>query len=582
MRIASGFSLLTCLAIAGCTRNTPLASTGPDVGKRAVAAHGMVASGNPYASEAGVEMLTRGGNAIDAAVATAFALGVTEPMMSGLGAGGGAVLWRQSERQADFVDFYSAAGAVVDSTVRTTRGSATTRAVGIPGAVAGLLAMQAKYGKLSRAEVMAPAIRLAAEGHVANSLLAREVASDTAKVGRYEGARRIFIPDGRPLRIGDRVVQPELAATMRMIADQGAAAFYTGAFARAVVTALRDGGSTLSEADFAGYQPRWERPLCGGYRGRVVLTAGAPLSGMQVLETLNLLEPLDLVTLGLPSRAPAAFDALVGAMRIAVTDRDAYVGDPRFVAVPQAGVASKRFAESRRALLSAGGAGRLSAGDPWAADADAAAPGCDAVDPAGVATAPRSASLGTPGDGQLGETTHISVVDAEGNAVSLTNTLGLNFGTGTWVNGVFFNSALFNFARNDSGPNRAGPLHIPATTIAPSILLRDGAVEMVVGSPGSAAIPPAIASTIVYLLDYDLDPLAALRMPRVIPSAAGRLQVEDGFAPEVLAAARRRYDDVVTSPPTDMSFGGVTVLLRRNGQWVGAADPRRGGEVRGY
>jgi Gamma-glutamyltransferase len=125
-------------------------------------------------------------------------------------------------------------------------------------------------------------------------------------------------------------------------------------------------------------------------------------------------------------------------------------------------------------------------------------------------------------------------------------------------------------------------MHIPATTIAPSILLRNGAVEMVVGSPGSAAIPPAIASTIVYLLDYGLDPLAALRMPRVIPNAAGRLQVEDGFAPEVLAAARRRFDDVVTSPPTDMSFGGVTVLLRRGGQWVGAADPRRGGEVRGY
>jgi gamma-glutamyltranspeptidase/glutathione hydrolase len=189
---------------------------------------------------------------------------------------------------------------------------------------------------------------------------------------------------------------------------------------------------------------------------------------------------------------------------------------------------------------------------------------------------------GLPGDGQLGETTHLSVVDAEGNAVSLTNTLGLNFGTGTWVNGVFFNSAMFNFARNDSGPNRAGPMHIPATTIAPSILLRDGAVEMVVGSPGSAAIPPAIVSTILYTLDYGMDPLAALRMPRVIPNASGRLQVEDGFAFEVLAAARKRFDDVVTSPPTDMGFGGVTVLLRTRGHWVGAADPRRDGEVRGY
>jgi Gamma-glutamyltransferase len=152
-------------------------------------------------------------------------------MMSGLGAGGGAVVWRQAEHRADFVDFYSAAGATVDTGLRSMRGSATTRGVGVPGAVAGLLAMQAKYGKLTRAEVMAPAIRLASAGHVANSLLAREVASDTAKVGRYEGARRIFLPGGRPLRIGDRVVQPELAMTMQMIADRGAAAFYTGPFA---------------------------------------------------------------------------------------------------------------------------------------------------------------------------------------------------------------------------------------------------------------------------------------------------------------------------------------------------------------
>jgi gamma-glutamyltranspeptidase/glutathione hydrolase len=582
MHLLRSALLSVVLISSACARATPPAPSGPDLGKRAVAEHGMVASGNPYASQAGVDMLMRGGNAVDAAVATAFALGVTEPMMSGLGAGGGAVVWNQKARHADYVDFYSAAGAVVDTGVRGIRGSATTRGVAVPGAVAGLLAMQAKYGKLTRAEVMAPAIRLAAEGHTANSLLAREVAVDTAKIGRYEGARRIFIPQGRPVRIGDHVVQPELAATMRAIAEQGPAAFYAGPFAQAVVATLRAGGSTLAESDFAAYQPRWERPLCGTYRGRVVLTAGAPLSGMQVLEALNLLEPMNLPSVGLPSRDPAAFDMLVGALRVAVADRDAYIGDPKFVAVPQAGVSSKRFAESRRGSLNEAGRTRLAAGNPWAADAEAPSAECVPYAPAGPATGTRTAVQGLPGDGQLGETTHLSVVDAEGNAVSLTNTLGLNFGTGTWVNGVFFNSAMFNFARNDSGPNRAGPMHIPATTIAPSILLRDGAVEMVVGSPGSAAIPPAIVSTILYTLDYGMDPLAALRMPRVIPNASGRLQVEDGFAFEVLAAARKRFDDVVTSPPTDMGFGGVTVLLRTRGHWVGAADPRRDGEVRGY
>jgi gamma-glutamyltranspeptidase / glutathione hydrolase len=568
--------------LSACAPPAPLASSGPDVGKRAVAEHGMVAAGNGYASDAGVAMLLRGGNAVDAAVATAFALGVVEPMMSGLGAGGGAMIWNQATGRADYVDFYSAAGAVIDTGLQALRGSSTPRGVGVPGAVAGLLSMQAKYGRLARAEVLAPAIRLAAEGHTANSLLSRMISADTAKLGRYAGARRIFLANGRPVRAGDPVVQPELAATLRLIAEQGADAFYRGPLTQAFVRTLRDGGSTLTEADFAAYQPRWERPLCGTYRGRVVLSAAAPQSGMQVLEALNLLEPVDLPALGLPSRAPAAFDVLAGALRVAVTDRDAYVGDAHHVAVPQAGVSSKAFAAARRAAMTGSGKERLAPGDPWAADVAAPEPACTPFAPAGAARGPRVAVFGTPEDGQLAETTHLSVVDAEGNAVSLTNTLGVNFGTGTWVDGVFFNSALFNFARNDSGPNAARPSHIPASTISPTLLLRDGRVEMVVGSPGSAAIPPAIVETIVYTLDYGMDPLQALRMPRVIPSSSGRVQVEDGFAAEVLARAHQWFGDIVTSPPVDQGFGGVHVLVRTRGRWVGAADPRRSGEVRGY
>ena len=567
---------------AACVPSAPPTSTGPDVAKRAVAEHGMVAAGNGYASEAGLAMLTRGGNAADAAVASALVLGVVEPMMSGLGAGGGAVVWMQASGRAEYVDFYSSAGAVIDTGLQSLRGSATPRGVGVPGAVAGLLALQSRYGRLSRAEVMAPAIRLAAEGHTANSLLARMVASDTAKVGRYGGARNIFLANGRPVRAGDLVAQPELAATLRLLAERGSDAFYRGALAESFVSALRAGGSTLTTADFAAYQPRWERPLCGTYHGRVVLTAAAPQSGMQVLEALNLLEPIDLPALGLPSRSPAAFDVLVGALRVAVTDREAYVGDAHHVGVPQAGVSSKAFAELRRPAMSEPATRRLPPGDAWPMDAVVPSGACASFDPAGPARGPRVAAMGVEGDAQHGETTHLSVVDADGNAVSLTNTLGVNFGTGTWVNGVFFNSALFNFARNDSGPNAARPRHVPASTIAPTLLLRDGRVEMVVGSPGSAAIPPAIVETIVYALDYGMDPLQALRMPRVIPTATGRVQMEDGFAAEVMARARTRFDEVVTSPPVDQGFGGVHVLLRQRGRWVGAADPRRSGEVRGH
>ncbi len=542
----------------------------------------MVASGNPYASEAGLEILKQGGNAVDAAVATAFALGVTEPMMSGLGAGGGMLVYVAATRQAQYLDFYSEAGSVPDSTLRQLGTSITTRGVGIPGAAAGLLAAQARYGKLSRAAVMAPAIRLAADGYVANSLLQREVAADTAKVGRFAGARRIYLPNDRPVRAGDRIVQPELAATMRAIAAQGPDVFYKGAIGDDIVRVLVEGGTTISRDDFAAYTPRFKRPLCTVYHGRVVLSAPAPQSGMQVLETLNLLAPHDLAALGLPSRSPEAFRVLAGAMRVAVTDRDAYVGDPDRVGVPQAGVSSPAFAAARAPLLDSTVHGRLLPGDAWAADRNAPPPACAAYDPTAASALPRVASLGTPGDGALAETTHLTVVDAEGNAVSLTNTLGLGFGTGTWVDGVFFNSALFNFARNDSGPNAVGAHRVPASTIAPTVVLRDGAVEMVVGSPGSAAIPPAIVETIVYGFDYGLDPLAALRMPRVIPTVGASLGMEDGFAGAVYAAAKQWGYVVGTTPPVNMGFGGVTVIQRVNGRWVGAADPRRDGEVRGY
>ena len=542
----------------------------------------MVSSGNPYASEAGLEILKAGGNAVDAAVATAFALGVTEPMMSGLGAGGGMLYYDAASRHAQYIDFYSEAGSVVDTGLRQLGTTATPRGVGIPGAVAGLLAAQAKYGKLTRAAVMAPAIRLAADGYIANSLLQREVAADTAKVGRFAGARRIYLPNGRPVRAGDRIVQPELAATMRAVAEQGPDVFYKGVIGDDIVKVLRDAGSTISRQDFADYTPRFKRPLCTAYHGRTVLSAPAPQSGMQVLEALNLLNARDLPAMGLPSRAPAAFLALTGAMRVAVTDRDAYVGDPDHVGVPQAGVAAGGFAATRAAVVDSVAHGRLAPGNAWAHDADAPNPGCAPLDPMPASPLPRVASLGTPGDGAMAETTHMTVVDDDGDAVSLTNTLGLGFGTGTWVDGVFFNSALFNFARNDSGPNAAGPHRVPASTIAPTIVLNGRAVEMVVGSPGSAAIPPAIVETIVYGLDYGMGPLAALRMPRVIPTTGTQLRMEDGFANEVYAAARRWGYDVVTTPPVDMGFGGVTVIARIGGRWVGAADPRRDGEVRGY
>ncbi len=578
--IGAALALLTATAHL-LAAQAPAPTVGPDLGKRVVADHGVVAAGNAYASDAGLEMLRQGGSAIDAAVATAFALGVTEPMMSGLGAGGGLLYYDAKTKHAEYLDFYSASGSIVDLGLRSTTSTATPRGVGIPGAVRGLLAAHARYGKLPVAAVLAPAIRLAGEGYTANALLAREVAVSIEKLSAT-GAKAIFLPGGKPVRAGDHIVQPELAATLRTIAAQGADAFYAGAIGDHIVQTLRDAGSTITRADFAAYQPQWTRPVCTMYHGRVVLSAAAPQSGMQVIEALNLVAGRDLPALGLPSRNADAFRVMTGALRIAVTDRDAVVGDPSKVAVPMAGVTSTAYAATRASLVDAPAQPRLPAGDPWSYE-KAPTGDCAVLAAAPVSTVqPRPAAPGTPGDGAMSETTHMSVVDDAGNAVSITNTLGLGFGTGTWVDGVFLNSALFNFARDAASPNAPGPFRIPASTIAPTIILNDGAVEMVVGCPGSPAIPPAIVQTIVYVLDYHLDPMQALRIPRMIPSSSGvGLRMEDGFAEGVYAEAKRLGYEVAVSPPVDMGFGGVHVIARIGGRWVGAADPRRDGEVRG-
>jgi gamma-glutamyltranspeptidase/glutathione hydrolase len=525
-------------------------------------------------------MLRNGGNAMDAVVATAFALGVTEPMMSGLGAGGGLLYWDAKTHRSEYLNFYNAAGSVPDTGLRSLGTTATARGVGIPGAVRGLLAAHAKYGKLSRATVLAPAIRLASEGFTVNALLSREITATAEKLKTSPDARRLFLPDDKALRPGDHLVQPELAQTLRRIASDGPDVFYTGEIGDRIVQALRGRGSTIERADFAAYQPRWTRPVCTVYHGRVVLSAAAPQSGIEVIESLNLLADRPLAQLGLPSRSPDAFRVMTGALRIAVTDRNAVIGDPDRVGVPMAGITSRGYALTRAQKIEEPVTGRLVAGNPWSYDR-APEGECAKMESISASKLKPPAPTAQP-DGSTSETTHMSVVDEEGNAVSVTNTLGLGFGTGTWVDGVFFNSAMFNFARDTTAPNAAGPFRVPASTIAPTIVLRDGRVEIVVGCPGSLAIPPAIVETIVYLLDYKLDPLQALRMPRMIPSATAQLRMEDGFAEPVYAEARRLGYDVMVAPPVDMGFGGVHVIQKVGSRWVGAADPRRDGEVRGW
>lgn len=574
---------ITAAVIACAPASAPLRTLAPDLGKRLVATHGIVTSAQPLASEAGVEILRQGGNAVDAAVATAFAIGVVEPEMSGLGGGGAMLVWKQTERRADYVDFYSSqpVAAFIAAGATAPDSSAPLRGTAVPGEVAGLLAAHERFGRLPRAAVLAPAIRIAEHGYPLYQVLSTMIDLDSTRMGRDSVARGLFWPGGHRATPGDLIVNPNLAATLRRVAVEGRNGFYEGPIARAVVARMNRGGHPVRLEDFAGFTPVWRRPLCTVYRRHVVLSAPPPQGGMQMVSSLKLLEPYDLPAIGYPTQSPHAFDIFVSAMR--VSQRGPLGNDdPRWKAVPAHGAISEDYATSRRAEVGNGHpTDSIPAGNPKSFDSAPSPTACDRFDPypaAPAVGAPDSASAGHPAGG---ETTHISVVDAEGNAASVTVTNSSVFGNHAGVLGFFLNDSGIPYFKADalSRPN-APAWHTRSSTIAPTLVLDGDRVRMVIGSPGGGRIPLALMQDISYVLDYGLDPLAAVRMPRMYPTAnSRRVELEGGFDPGLLFGVRN-----MGYLPTDQSFGYARIyMIERDGdEWIGAADPRHDGQVRGY
>ena len=575
--------LAACAAPAGVPPTPP-----PDMGRRVVAEHGAVSSASPFASEAGLAVLQSGGNAVDAAVATAFAIGVTEPYMSGVGGSGAMTIWLQDEGRAEFIDFYAAQNA--DSwqaafesgrmpTQRT--GPTDLRIVGIPGNVAGLLAAHERFGRLSRAQVMAPAIRLAEEGFPVNQVMAEFILSSEEKVSRFEPSKRLLMPGGRALAPGDRYRSPELAVVLRRVADQGAAGFYQGETARGIVEALNAAGNPATLADLAGYQVQWERPVCAEYRGRVLLSAPPPQSGANVLESLKLLEHFDMPALGLPTHSARALDVLASALRVGTADNRGN-GDPNWAPMSAAGRVSAGYVAERSALVGKGSVVTpVPAGNALRHENDAPSAACAALDPYGpTPEIPGRASTGGPEPAGAGETTHLSVVDADGNAVALTQTNSSVWGSGANVLGFFLNDSGFQFTPESVRDASLSRWRTRSTTIAPTLVLNDGKVEMVIGAPGGGLIQPTIIQNMVYVLDYGMDPLEAVRMPRLFSNpGSAEVQMETGFAASTLEEARKMgWEPTALSP----GYARIYMIARRDGKWIAVADPRHNGEARGY
>ena len=431
---------------------------------------------------------------------------------------------------------------------------------------------------------MAPAIALARDGFIVGPLLARTAESSRAKLTADSAAAALFLPGGQALRPGERLVQTQLAQTLEAIARDGRAAFYEGVLAERAVAKMRSFGSPATVEDFRAYPVAMKRPLCTPWMDYTLLSAAPPLGGATTLEALNLLAASNAAALGSPTTQGSAAVQMVGAMRVAGTDVGQFRGDPTIYAVPARGVTSPAFASRRAPAIAAlDGGATVTAGDPWADDAAAPSGACATLDGWGASafgpdrvSAPRT--LRSPGEDEAAasNTTHFSVVDGDRNAVSMTFTVGVLFGSGIYVNGYFLNSGGSNFDNSTRGPNRYA-----SSTISPTIVLRGNDVRMVVGAAGSQYIPTSTTQVAFRHLALGEDPWTAIASPRLQPAQGRNVEVEAGFAPEVYAALRAR-GYLPLSRVGDIMFGGVHAVAVVKGKLIGVADPRRDGAAIGY
>ncbi len=570
-------AVLLCLLMAAHCR----AATLPPVESKT----GLVVSAQRLAAEAGIEMLRRGGNAIDAAVAVGYAEAVVNPCCGNIG-GGGFLTAHLPDGRDVFLNFRETAPAAasrdmyLDAAGRPVHGASLYgwKAVGVPGTVAGLDTALAKYGTMQRALVMAPAIRLARDGFVLTVADADIIAHGAALLRRNPAAAAIFLrPDGSVPVAGDRLVQSNLAATLQAISDQGPDAFYKGRIPAQAEAASKAGGGILTAADFASYRVTEGAPLACSYRGYRVLSAPPPSSGgVTICETLDILEGYNLHALGYHS-AESVHD-IAEALRLAFFDRNTYLGDPATMRVPLTRLLSKDYATRLRGTIS-----------------DRATPSASL----GPAVAP---------PGERDETTHFSVVDKDGGAVALTYTINGAFGSGMIAGdaGFLMNDEMDDFTIKPNVPNQFGlvqgdanaiaPGKRPLSSMAPTIVLKDGKVAMVLGSPGGPRIITATLETILNMIDYRMNAQEAVSAPRIHSQWLPDVLYTEPFAlsedTEALLA-RMGYKIQQQKPwgavaliasaglahihPTDAAADSVVTHVPASTEFLGANDPRRPG-----
>ena len=544
--IGLGAGLSGCTSGPGVHREAPSAATRI---AQVSAKNGMVASAHPLASQAGLTILKAGGNAVDAAVATAFAIGVVEPNANGLGGEGMMVIWLADRRKAIAIDYRSMA-PLADKTGQKWPSSGPL-SVAVPGTVAGLCMALEKYGTKSLQEVMAPAIELAENGFVISPTLSQIIADDFGAIHKEPQLAKILAPEGLPLEAGEVLKNPDLAKSLRKIAAGGRDVFYKGELADAIASAMAAKGGLISKTDLAAYQAIERDPVRGSYRGFEVLSAPPPVSGLTVIESLNILENFELA-----KNAPLSktnVHLIAEALKRGFADNSEYIGDPAFAKVPVSRLLSKDYAKSLAQDIPLDMASReIKAGDP---------------------------SKEHP------STTHMSIADKMGNMVALTQTISGFWGAhmvppGT---GIILNNEMQNWS--SKGPNTYAPGKRMRTTIAPTILLKDGQVFASLGTPGAARIISTMVILITNLVDHGMSMQQAIESPRFYTRDTDKsIHLEARIAPQTIEELKAMGYATSVKGEYDLFFGGAQGIVAdpKRHIFTGGADPRRDGAVLGY
>ena len=526
-------------------------------------ANAMVVSVSRPASEAGVEILKAGGNAVDAAVATGFALAVTSSSNGNIG-GGGFMTIRMADGRTAVIDYRDTAPAAatrnmyIDADGKLTNKSTVGYlASGVPGSVAGLTEVLAKYGSMPLAKVIAPAIRLANEGYTIDGDTGRAATPCNRLIAQF-GGRDLFCPGGVGLKPGTVFRQPDLARTLSIISTKGAKGFYEGPVADSLVAEMKRGGGIITHADLKNYKAVWRTPVTGSYRGHTIISMPPSSSGgVTMNQTLNILEEFA----PLPPAGSAAYTHLIGeALRRSFIDRNSKLGDPAFVKVPMAELTSKEYAKSLAAQIDRAKASKTPA-----------------------------FSAGPEHD----ETTHYSVVDAMGNAVATTTTINGGFGSGVWVRGggFFMNNEMDDFSAAPGQPNMFGLVQGEANAIQPGkrmlsamsptiVLDPNGNVLMVTGAAGGPTIITATMEVILNVIEHGMTLADAMRAPRLHHQALpDQLDYEQrGLTAAVVDSLKAMGHTVATRT----GLATVNSILRVPGGWHGVGEPRSGGVAVGY